>query len=126
MKCSRELKISGAIGPCVSANRKDTSVSDVEMGIGGTVAWKFCSINPSTTIGVLFEIGNQHGAPIPQGGRGCMQVSLESLDRRQKRLFYCSQPIKFLIELFIMLSYSTGKPANTHQFYNRIVLIDFE
>lgn len=73
IKCSRELKISGAIGSCVSANRKDATVSDVEMGMGGTVAWKFCSLTPSTSTAIFFEVVNQHGAPIPQGGRGCIQ-----------------------------------------------------
>jgi len=29
-----------AIGPCVSANRKDATVSDSEVGMGGTTAWK--------------------------------------------------------------------------------------
>ena len=74
VKCSRELKISGAIGACVSANKKDGgSISDVEMGIGGTSAWKLCTLGPQTTLALFFEVVNQHGAPIPQGGRGCIQ-----------------------------------------------------
>jgi len=74
VKCSRELKISGAIGACVSANKKDSGcVSDVEMGIGGTSAWKMCTLGPNTSLAVFFEVVNQHGAPIPQGGRGCVQ-----------------------------------------------------
>eukprot|EP00096_Caligus_rogercresseyi_P013588 TRINITY_DN621_c0_g1_i1.p1 TRINITY_DN621_c0_g1~~TRINITY_DN621_c0_g1_i1.p1 ORF type:complete len:778 (-),score=222.45 TRINITY_DN621_c0_g1_i1:224-2557(-) len=73
VKCSRELKVSGAIGPCVSANKKDNCVSEVVIGMGGTAAWKFCSLGPSSTVAMVFEVVNQHGAPIPQGGRGCMQ-----------------------------------------------------
>lgn len=74
VKCSRELKISGAIGACVSANKKDGGcVSEVEMGIGGTSAWKMCTLTPNTSLAVFFEVVNQHGAPIPQGGRGCIQ-----------------------------------------------------
>ena len=74
VKCSRELKISGAIGACVSGNKKDGGcVSDVEMGIGGTSSWKMCTLGPNTTLAVFFEVVNQHGAPIPQGGRGCIQ-----------------------------------------------------
>merc|ERR1719208_277941 len=74
VKCSRELKVSGAIGACYSANKKDSSgVSDMEIGIGGTTAWKFCAVGPNTTAAVFFEVVNQHGAPIPQGGRGCVQ-----------------------------------------------------
>ena len=34
VKCSRELKVSGAIGACVSANKKDPCISEVEIGIG--------------------------------------------------------------------------------------------
>ena len=67
VKCSRELKVSGAIGACVSANKKDPCVSEVEIGIGGTNAWKFCSLTPNTTTAIFLEVVNQHGAPIPQG-----------------------------------------------------------
>uniref|UniRef100_A0A4W6C1Y4 Protein transport protein SEC23 n=1 Tax=Lates calcarifer TaxID=8187 RepID=A0A4W6C1Y4_LATCA len=44
-----------------------------EMGIGGTSQWKVCSLNPSTTLGIYFEVVNQHNAPVPQGGRGAIQ-----------------------------------------------------
>ncbi|XP_059095381.1 protein transport protein Sec23A-like isoform X2 [Tigriopus californicus] len=73
VKCSRELKIQGAIGACYSAQRKDSTVSEMEVGLGGTTAWKFCTLGPNTTTAVFFEVVNQHGAPIPQGGRGCIQ-----------------------------------------------------
>ncbi|XP_017847413.1 protein transport protein Sec23A isoform X1 [Drosophila busckii] len=73
VKCSRELKISGGIGSCVSLNVKSPSVSDVEIGMGNTVQWKLCTLNPSSTVAYFFEVVNQHSAPIPQGGRGCIQ-----------------------------------------------------
>lgn len=73
VKCSRELKISGGIGSCVSLNVKSPSVSDVEIGMGNTVQWKMCTLNPSSTMAFFFEVVNQHGAPMPQGGRGCIQ-----------------------------------------------------
>ncbi|XP_064552652.1 protein transport protein Sec23A isoform X2 [Drosophila montana] len=73
VKCSRELKISGGIGSCVSLNVKSPSVSDVEIGMGNTVQWKLCTLNPSSTYAYFFEVVNQHSAPIPQGGRGCIQ-----------------------------------------------------
>uniref|UniRef100_A0A8D8S8M2 Protein transport protein SEC23 n=1 Tax=Cacopsylla melanoneura TaxID=428564 RepID=A0A8D8S8M2_9HEMI len=73
VKCSRELKVMGAIGPCVSLNLKNQCVSDQDLGMGGTASWKMCTISPSTTLSLFFEIVNQHGAPIPQGGRGCIQ-----------------------------------------------------
>ncbi|XP_072031198.1 protein transport protein Sec23A-like isoform X1 [Amphiura filiformis] len=73
VKTSRELKISGAIGPCTSMNVKGPSVSDTEIGVGGTCQWKFCGIYPNSTVALFFEVVNQHNAPIPQGGRGCVQ-----------------------------------------------------
>ena len=73
VKCSRELKISGGIGSCVSLNVKSPSVSDTEIGMGNTVQWKLCTLNPSSTMAFFFEVVNQHAAPMPQGGRGCIQ-----------------------------------------------------
>uniref|UniRef100_A0AAY4EWF1 Protein transport protein SEC23 n=1 Tax=Denticeps clupeoides TaxID=299321 RepID=A0AAY4EWF1_9TELE len=73
VKTSRELKVSGTIGPCVSLHTKGPCVSEIEMGIGGTTQWKVCSLTPSTTLALYFEIMNQHNAPIPQGGRGAIQ-----------------------------------------------------
>uniref|UniRef100_A0A8C2JSN7 Protein transport protein SEC23 n=1 Tax=Cyprinus carpio TaxID=7962 RepID=A0A8C2JSN7_CYPCA len=73
VKTSRELKVSGAIGPCVSLNTKGPCVSDNEMGVGGTCQWKICSLTPATTLALYFEVVNQHNAPVPQGGRGAVQ-----------------------------------------------------
>ncbi|NXO06981.1 SC23A protein, partial [Oriolus oriolus] len=73
VKTSRELKIAGAIGPCISLNAKGPCVSENELGIGGTSQWKICSLDPSTTLAIYFEVVNQHNAPIPQGGRGAVQ-----------------------------------------------------
>lgn len=73
VKCSRELKIQGGIGSCVSLNVKSPLVSDSEIGMGNTVQWKMCAFTPSTTMSLFFEVVNQHSAPIPQGGRGCIQ-----------------------------------------------------
>ncbi|XP_012513452.1 PREDICTED: protein transport protein Sec23A [Propithecus coquereli] len=55
IKTSREIKISGAIGPCVSLNSKGPCVSE-------NILFSFYSI-----------IFTQHNAPIPQGGRGAIQ-----------------------------------------------------
>ncbi|XP_060534163.1 protein transport protein Sec23A isoform X1 [Cylas formicarius] len=73
VKCSRELKIQGGIGSCVSLNVKSPLVADTEIGMGNTVQWKMCTFTPSTTLSLFFEVVNQHSAPIPQGGRGCVQ-----------------------------------------------------
>lgn len=63
----------GAIGHAVSMNVKGPTVSENEIGIGGTTAWKLCGLNDTSTLAFFFEVVNQHQAPIPQGGRGCVQ-----------------------------------------------------
>ncbi|NP_001126678.1 protein transport protein Sec23A [Pongo abelii] len=73
IKTPREIKISGAIGPCVSLNSKGPCVSENEIGTGGTCQWKICGLSPTTTLAIYFEVVNQHNAPIPQGGRGAIQ-----------------------------------------------------
>ncbi|EEC04049.1 vesicle coat complex COPII, subunit SEC23, putative [Ixodes scapularis] len=77
VKASRELKVAGAIGSCISTNVKSSSVLDTETGMGGTCQWKLCSLSPSTTVAVFLEVANQHNAPIPQGGRGCLQFIMQ-------------------------------------------------
>ena len=56
---TRELKVQGAIGPCVSMNMKGPSVSDQELGVGGTSQWKMCGIYPNSTLALCFEVVNQ-------------------------------------------------------------------
>ncbi|XP_065176879.1 protein transport protein Sec23A-like isoform X2 [Sycon ciliatum] len=73
VKVSRELKIKGALGPLVSLGRKGGSVADEEVGVGGTSAWKLCGLDDRTTVGVFFEVVNQHATPIPQGQLGAIQ-----------------------------------------------------
>lgn len=59
VKCSRELKVSGAIGCCLSLNVKGPCVSDTETGLGGTCQWKLCSFTPNSTCSFFFEVVNQ-------------------------------------------------------------------
>ncbi|TKR69803.1 hypothetical protein L596_021908 [Steinernema carpocapsae] len=68
VKTGNGLKIEGLLGCCSSAGVKNTCVSDTEMGIGGTCQWKFCAINPRTTVACLFEVTAQHGSALPQQG----------------------------------------------------------
>ena len=53
------ILVSGAIGPSVSMKHKNQSVSDQEIGVGGTCQWKFCSLMPNTTTALFFEVVNQ-------------------------------------------------------------------
>lgn len=62
---SREVKIAGVIGPVASLNKEGPSVStEMEIGIGGTTAWRMCSLDPKTTIAAYFEVVNPHSNPI--------------------------------------------------------------
>ncbi|KAJ1490827.1 protein transporter SEC23 [Baffinella frigidus] len=53
---SREFKVAGAIGCCMSLNKKSQSVAEQEIGQGGTSAWKMCGLSPSTTVSIFFEV----------------------------------------------------------------------
>jgi len=53
---SREYRVRGAIGPCSSLKKKSPSVSDSEVGQGGTYAWRMGGIDPNTTIALYFEV----------------------------------------------------------------------
>ncbi len=59
LQTSRELKICGAIGSCVSLSQRGPNVSETELGMGGTNAWKVCGIYPDSTLSVFFEVLNQ-------------------------------------------------------------------
>jgi len=56
VKTSREMKVSGGIGACVSMGVRNQYVSDTEIGTGGTAQWKFCSLSPSTSIALYFDV----------------------------------------------------------------------
>lgn len=75
VKTSREIKVSGAIGTCVSLNAKTQYVSETETGIGGTSSWRISGIYPNTTMAIFFDVVSQQGAPLPQGGRGYVQFT---------------------------------------------------
>ena len=58
---TKELKVTGLIGHAVSLNKKSSSVGETECGIGNTCSWKMCSIDPSASYGIYFEIAGQGG-----------------------------------------------------------------
>lgn len=67
VKCSREIKVCGLIGPAASAEKASGQISENEIGLGGTVQWKMATMNPLSTYGVYFDVANQHSNPIPSG-----------------------------------------------------------
>ncbi len=56
---SREVKVCGAIGSCISLTQRAPNVSETELGIGGTNAWKISGLYPNSTLSIFFEILNQ-------------------------------------------------------------------
>jgi len=60
---SREFKISGAIGAVTSLNVQGPSVSELEVGKGGTTSWSLGGIDPGTTVAVYFDISNSTALP---------------------------------------------------------------
>ncbi|VEL24989.1 unnamed protein product [Protopolystoma xenopodis] len=82
VKTTRELKVSGCIGPCFSANMKTSNTGDLEIGVGRTSVWRINGMTPNTTLGIYFEVANsgtsgssnQSGCSgMPAGGRGYVQ-----------------------------------------------------
>eukprot|EP00934_Nitzschia_sp_Nitz4_P008986 Nitzschia sp. Nitz4//scaffold34_size148208//7104//9623//NITZ4_002956-RA/size148208-snap-gene-0.204-mRNA-1//1//CDS//3329548723//8976//frame0 len=71
--CSKEFKVSGAIGPVTSLQKRGTNVSDLEVGKGGTSAWGLGGCGPNTTIAVYFDVTNPGNAPLNENKRRYIQ-----------------------------------------------------
>jgi protein transport protein SEC23 len=71
--CSREFKVSGAIGPVTSLNKHGPNVSDLEVGKGGTSAWGLGGADPNTTVAIYFDVSNPGNTPLSEGKRRYIQ-----------------------------------------------------
>lgn len=56
---TKDVKICGALGPCLSMREKNLSVSDKEIGEGGTYKWKLGTLTNKTSIAFFFELGDE-------------------------------------------------------------------
>ncbi|XP_068650119.1 protein transport protein SEC23 G [Aristolochia californica] len=56
---TKEVKICGALGPCVSLRNKNNLVSDKEVGQGGTCSWKLGTLTSKTCIAFFFQVNNE-------------------------------------------------------------------
>lgn len=70
---SREVKIMGAIGPCASLKKAGPTVSENEIGVGGTSAWYMGGIDPAVTMAFFFEVTNTQATPLPAHKRRYIQ-----------------------------------------------------
>jgi protein transport protein SEC23 len=69
VQCSRELRVSGAIGHMASLNKKSNLVGETEIGISGTTAWKICALDTTSSYAVFFEVaGAQQQGGQSRGG----------------------------------------------------------
>lgn len=92
---SREFKVAGAIGTCASLNKKTASVAEMELGQGGTSAWKMCGLTPATSVAVFFEVTTQHTNPIPAGQMRYTQFQthyIHSSGQHRMRVTTLAQP----------------------------------
>eukprot|EP00301_Raphidiophrys_heterophryoidea_P013524 c20965_g1_i1.p1 GENE.c20965_g1_i1~~c20965_g1_i1.p1 ORF type:complete len:756 (-),score=160.48 c20965_g1_i1:356-2623(-) len=70
---SREVKICGAIGPCTTTQKAHPSVSETEIGQGGTCEWLIGAADAQTSVAIYFEIASQQQAQITDGQPRNMQ-----------------------------------------------------
>lgn len=56
---TKDVKICGALGPCVSLRKNNVSVSEKEIGEGGTNMWKLGTLDNKTCIAFFFQVGGE-------------------------------------------------------------------
>lgn len=93
---SKELRINGLIGPAISAQRKlqPNSISDTDIGIGGTHEWKLCGLNPNSTYGLYFEVISS--GPVAPQSRAHIQFQVSyvnSSGERRLRVTTVARPL---------------------------------
>ncbi|KJE96351.1 hypothetical protein, variant [Capsaspora owczarzaki ATCC 30864] len=77
VQATRELKICGMTGPGISLAKKGPCVSENDICLGGTSAWKLCGIDQATTCGFFFEVVGQHQTPVQPGQRALVQFTTQ-------------------------------------------------
>jgi protein transport protein SEC23 len=59
---TKDVKVSGALGPCVSLRKNNGLVSEKEIGEGGTYVWKLGSLSSKTCIAFFFHVNDEQKA----------------------------------------------------------------
>ena len=75
---TKEVKTAGALGtacPSPTARSAPGAVAEVELGMGGTTAWRLCTLGPTTTLAVFFDVVNTHANPLPEGSPFYLQFA---------------------------------------------------
>uniref|UniRef100_A0A1J3FWX9 Protein transport protein SEC23 n=1 Tax=Noccaea caerulescens TaxID=107243 RepID=A0A1J3FWX9_NOCCA len=64
---TKDIRISGALGPVVSLRKKNDIVSETEIGEGGTFIWKTSTVTNKTCVSFFFHVSNEQNRK-PQPG----------------------------------------------------------
>ncbi|XP_027335717.1 protein transport protein SEC23 [Abrus precatorius] len=56
---TKDVKICGALGPCVSLRKKTSLVSETEVGQGGTSVWKLNTLTDKTCVAFFFQVNDE-------------------------------------------------------------------
>lgn len=69
--CSKDIKVCGLLGPASALEKKSSLVSEQVVGVGGTTAWKLCTLSAGTTLAVVYDIVAPHtgNAPDPMASQ---------------------------------------------------------
>ncbi|CAH9080693.1 unnamed protein product [Cuscuta europaea] len=62
IKCSKDIKIQGIIGPCTSLEKKGPAIANTAIGEGNTTVWKMCSLDKTTCLTVFFDVSSSEKA----------------------------------------------------------------
>ncbi|PPR91272.1 hypothetical protein GOBAR_AA29408 [Gossypium barbadense] len=57
---TKDVKICGALGPCISLRKTNNLVSENEIGDGGTYIWKLGTLTSKTCIAFFFQVNYEH------------------------------------------------------------------
>ena len=53
---SRELKVQGAVGPCISQKKTGPMVAETPVGEGGTTSWSLGGMDRNSTIAIMLDL----------------------------------------------------------------------
>ncbi|KAG1675309.1 hypothetical protein FOA52_015983 [Chlamydomonas sp. UWO 241] len=53
---SKDIKVSGCLGPVARVDKKSAHIADNEVGVGGTTVWKLCGLDTETSLAVVLEV----------------------------------------------------------------------
>lgn len=56
---TKDVKICGALGPCISLQRKNNLVSNNDIGEGGTYMWKLGTLTSKTCFAFFFQVSDE-------------------------------------------------------------------